>query len=278
MLIKIINFILKVQEIGDGLTKPVEKPIPKPLPPTVHLSSNNIATAKKPLEDKLKQLQPQLQSTSTSTSSSTTTTTSLSTYLSTKSSYVNNTNNEYNKRKKLFHLTNYPNRNQQRPVYKQQQQQSPSSIPYHINNPSIYLQPQPNYYQYNQNVYYHPYMNNNIQYVNNFQQQQQQQNNFSIHEQSIENSHIKLEPIEHSQEHQSQYFTNPIPFKQEPKEYNYENHHQTSTSSSSTGSGETNIVNNLLKDQQVLNLLEKVAEAFRPQTQSSMYQGSWNFH
>lgn len=30
---------IKVQEISDGMTKPVEKPIPKPLPPTVSLST-----------------------------------------------------------------------------------------------------------------------------------------------------------------------------------------------------------------------------------------------
>ena len=93
------------------------------------------------------------------------------------------------------------------------------------------------------------------------------------------NSQVKLEPMEHLQEqHQAQYFTNPIPFKQEPNELNHENQKPTSSSSSSSGGGEpAAIVNNLLKDQQVLNLLEKVAEAFRPPTQS-MYQGSWNFH
>ena len=275
------------------------------MPPTINLTSSSIATtAKKPLEEKLKQLQPLQNNTTTITTSQTTSTTttssasSLSTYLSTKSSYINSTNNEY-KRKKLFHLTNnnYPNRTNnnnnnttQRPAYQQ------SSAYQQQQNPNIYLQPQAAYFQYNQNipaVYYNPFTNNS-QFVNN---QQGYSQTYSVPSQqhpatsfSIQNSHVKLEPVEHTEQQQVQHFTNPIPFKQEPNDFSFEMHqqqYQSNSSSSSSSSalssssssttaishtGEpTAIVNNLLKDQQVLSLLEKVAEAFRPPTQS-MYQ------
>ena len=47
------NYI-QVQEINEGLTKPVEKPIPKPLPPTVCLETDSSIKAKRSLDEKFK--------------------------------------------------------------------------------------------------------------------------------------------------------------------------------------------------------------------------------
>ncbi len=85
---------------------------------------------------------------------------------------------------------------------------------------------------------------------------------------------IKIEPTETYLPQTRAYFANPTEFKQEPIDYvetqnfNYlSNQQQTEqqTQSSST------LVNHLLKDKQVLNLLDKVAQTLRPPTQS-MYQ------
>ena len=68
---------------------------------------------------------------------------------------------------------------------------------------------------------------------------------------------------------QNQYFTNSIPFKQEPSEpiikqelISY-NESPTTSSNNNNENAALNIVNHLLKDQQILNQLEKVAQSFR---------------
>jgi hypothetical protein len=74
------------------------------------------------------------------------------------------------------------------------------------------------------------------------------------------------------------YFTNPIPFKQEPNELGQSTQQQQSSSNEQKPSEESNaisIVTHLLKDKQILNQLEKVARSF--QTPKSGYQGTWNF-
>jgi hypothetical protein len=92
---------------------------------------------------------------------------------------------------------------------------------------------------------------------------------------------IKLEPYEpgpflngrNVSNTNSNYFTNPIPFKQEPSEQvvvkqeasDSTNADGQSSTSSDAGqqSAALNIVNHLLKDKQILNQLEKVAQSFR---------------
>jgi hypothetical protein len=77
---------------------------------------------------------------------------------------------------------------------------------------------------------------------------------------------VKIEP----QEQQWQpYFTNPIPFKQEFKQEPSESASATtsrqnsSNKNSDNDAAALNIVSHLLKDQQILNQLEKVAQSFR---------------
>ena len=93
------------------------------------------------------------------------------------------------------------------------------------------------------------------------------------------------------------YFTNPMSFKQEPSDPTATNNTSSTslsppmaTSSISSTNGPSNaqdggsgsdsaalsIVSQLLKDKQILNQLEKVAQTFRHPT-ASVYQGSWNF-
>ena len=127
---------------------------------------------------------------------------------------------------------------------------------------------------------------------------------------------VKMEPMayeqnypqhypmhEQQQPQQASYFTNPVPFKQEPIDNSYDQSQQAS-SSSGVASGSSSvaaqepasIVSHLLKDQQVLNLLEKVKQTFRQPSQSTyqvlikekflnffkikflFFKGSWNFH
>lgn len=70
---------------------------------------------------------------------------------------------------------------------------------------------------------------------------------------------------EHNQEW-NPYFKNPIPFKQEPSEPQINNSMETSSSTSNAANNQDNaitIVSQLLKDKQILNQLEKVAQTFR---------------
>jgi hypothetical protein len=219
----------QVQEISDGLTKPVEKPIPKPLPPTVHLNTNNVTTAKRPLEEKLKQLQPLNGSHKTNT----THTGYNSSYHNKKfKSFSNNTNH-----------TNYSN-------------------PYRHSNSSNS--------GYATTIPTNPYLDPSIN----------QKFFFNSNNYHITQNTMKIEPTDTAYVPQSfSYFTNPVEFKQEPIEYpttstdyseQQQNVHYQQAEQQSTSN---NLVNHLLKDKQVLNLLDKVAQTFRPPTQS-MYQVS----
>lgn len=98
-------------------------------------------------------------------------------------------------------------------------------------------------------------------------------------------NNLKLEPYEptpqysrpphhhHQQQQQLQlpetsnqsfnYFTNPMPFKQEPSEPVIKQEFQSSAPANSSSDAALNIVNHLLNDKQVLNQLEKVAQSFR---------------
>lgn len=97
------------------------------------------------------------------------------------------------------------------------------------------------------------------QFVNQhpFQQSHYGTNQVVHNGSNVQNVNIKSEPQEPSEmkktsENQwSPYFTNPIPFKQEPLE---SNNKEPNT---------INIVNQLLKDKQILNQLEKVAQTFK---------------
>ena len=105
--------------------------------------------------------------------------------------------------------------------------------------------------------------NNNNNNNNNNQQQQQQPLQINLNE-----TNIKTEPVEFkgglnnipvtSQGKAKPYFTNPLAFKQEPSESNV-----NETIASAATSTALNLVNHLLKDQQVMSQLEKVAQTFR---------------
>ncbi len=69
------------------------------------------------------------------------------------------------------------------------------------------------------------------------------------------------------------YFTNPISFKQEPREVNLPTE-EGSNKKKSEDTTAISIVTHLLKDKQILNQLEKVARSFQ---QPAGYQGTWNF-
>jgi hypothetical protein len=89
------------------------------------------------------------------------------------------------------------------------------------------------------------------------------------------------------------YFTNPVAFKQEPIEPTVQQNsnlsanttpEQSFSSHSAVAPNESDnsekdaltLVNKLLKDKQILNQLEKVAQSFKHPT-SSMYQDNWSF-
>jgi hypothetical protein len=209
-----------VQEISDGLTKPVEKPIPKPLPPTVHLNTNNVTTAKRPLEEKMKQMQPSNGSHKNSTYNSN----NYSNHKKLKNYSSNTTNNYSNSYKNHVHSHHTSN----------------------IQNP--YLNPN----NMNQNFFFN---SNNYQLTQNI---------------------IKIEPTETTayMPQTQPYFTQPIEFKQEPTDYadlQSFNHPSSQQQTEQQAQSSSSLVSHLLKDKQVLNLLDKVAQTFRPPTQS-MYQ------
>jgi hypothetical protein len=142
-------------------------------------------------------------------------------------------------------------------------------------------------------------------------QHQQQQSSQPI---LSEKPTIKMEPIEpqasthytnaHTNEDNQQknilgqvsvpYFTNPVAFKQEPSEPSISQNstlantislHEPPASAQSgivvNGSNDNEkdaltLVNKLLKDKQILNQLEKVAQSFKHPT-SSIYQDNWSF-
>ncbi len=213
-------FVWKVQEISDGLTKPVEKPIPKPLPPTVHLNTNNVTTAKRPLEEKMKQMQPSNGSHKNSTYNSN----NYSNHKKLKNYSSNTTNNYSNSYKNHVHSHHTSN----------------------IQNP--YLNPN----NMNQNFFFN---SNNYQLTQNI---------------------IKIEPTETTayMPQTQPYFTQPIEFKQEPTDYadlQSFNHPSSQQQTEQQAQSSSSLVSHLLKDKQVLNLLDKVAQTFRPPTQS-MYQ------
>ena len=95
---------------------------------------------------------------------------------------------------------------------------------------------------------------------------------------------MKTEPTESDQIMNSPYFTNPIPFKQEPSEMsggelsniNEQVNQKAASAAADDDSNAISIVTHLLKDKQILNQLEKVAQSFR-QPAGSIYQGTWNF-
>lgn len=69
---------------------------------------------------------------------------------------------------------------------------------------------------------------------------------------------VKSEPVELVQSHQQQpYFTNPIPFKQEA------DIKQEPGVTKQEDAAALNIVNHLLKDQNIMSQLEKVAQTLR---------------
>ncbi len=72
------------------------------------------------------------------------------------------------------------------------------------------------------------------------------------------------------------YFTNPVSFKQEPREMSPPEGMSEAQESARKDEDSTaiSIVTHLLKDKQILNQLEKVARSFQ---QPSGYQGTWNF-
>lgn len=89
---------------------------------------------------------------------------------------------------------------------------------------------------------------------------------------------VKSEPQEVNVSNQMPYFTNPIQFKREPSDPLLQQHQQqsqiqqqqqqqlaetTTNGQSKEDAAALNIVSHLLKDQQILNQLEKVAQTFR---------------
>jgi hypothetical protein len=209
----------------------------------------------------------------------------------------------------------YPNPTQNHiPFYNNYQTNQP--IPYYTSNNAYYqlnshnqLQVPPEYYAYHQ------------------QQQQQHQLHQHQHQQLttqpppsssytnevyhpayqyqssvIQSNTIKTEPTEQSHyliqsntnnimTTTTPYFTNSVPFKQEPVDnLNLNSRSSSVTNSSSENSNKKSanedsnafsIVTHLLKDKQILSQLEKVAQfqSFRhPNQNGSLYQGTWNFN
>ena len=90
---------------------------------------------------------------------------------------------------------------------------------------------------------------------------------------------MKLEPtIPNTTPPAIPYFTNPVSFKQEPREVSLSVARSEAEEGSSQQQAEDStaisIVTHLLKDKQILNQLEKVARSFQ---QPAGYQGTWNF-
>jgi hypothetical protein len=141
-------------------------------------------------------------------------------------------------------------------------------------------QPQSQYYTTNPTQNYYSTQAQNFNHAMSYQN-----GNYQLHHQSnsISNTGIKLEPYDPTTQYpvrqvidisppmqQNQYFTNSIPFKQEPSEpvikqeiINYNNESPSTSSNNNNENAALNIVNHLLKDQQILNQLEKVAQSFR---------------
>jgi hypothetical protein len=151
----------------------------------------------------------------------------------------------------------------QAPVYHQQPQQQ---ITY--SHPHAYNHPQLTYTAYNTPAassssstisYYNTVPQTSIALVS--QQSNVYESQTSFQNSSKSTNSIKNEPIEPSVlspiKANQPYFTNPIPFKQEPREANEQGN--------SGGNADTalNLVNHLLKDQQILSQLEKVAQSFK---------------
>ncbi|RNA22140.1 hypothetical protein BpHYR1_051870 [Brachionus plicatilis] len=253
-------------EISDGITKPVEKPIPKPLPPTVdhseitpnkRVSSRSVSesTDQNEIEISTNATQTNLSAslspneTSSSTSSNCSTNVSVSRSgsalrQSTSSSAI------YTKRFKTSH----------RP-YQNYQPSHQTTYPY---SNQFGYQTFPNGYYQQVNPYMPAYQAQSMVYQPYGSQHVYQQSHYGtnqvVHNSlNVQNVNIKNEPEEPSEKEKrsdnqwSPYFTNPIPFKQEPLEPNNKEPNQI------------NIVNQLLKDKQILNQLEKVAQTFKPQ-------------
>ena len=127
------------------------------------------------------------------------------------------------------------------------------------------------------------YQQAQVHYQTNFVQQPAQQS--QLQQSNVSLNPVKTEPTESDQIMNSPYFTNPIPFKQEPSEMSSDMsnlNEQVNTKAASDvaaaddDSNAISIVTHLLKDKQILNQLEKVAQSFRHPT-GSIYQGTWNF-
>ena len=145
------------------------------------------------------------------------------------------------------------------------------------------------YFNYQQS----PYVNGTVTYQPQYQypQQQQPQQTQQPQQQQVYqeasnqqfNNSVKIEPDEsglkvNEKMNSVPYFTNPVPFKQEPSENNVvTTGSDESTKMSDEDSNAFSIVTHLLKDKQILNQLEKVAQSFKQPTNGSLFQGSWNF-
>lgn len=151
----------------------------------------------------------------------------------------------YTKRFKTSHRAHQNYQQSHQPIYSYGNHFGYSNGYYQSVNPYVSAYPP-------SSMVYQPYVNQHAC------QQSQYSTNQVVHNGSnVQNVNIKSEPLvpsemEKSSENQwSPYFTNPIPFKQEPLE---SNNKEPNT---------INIVNQLLKDKQILNQLEKVAQTFK---------------
>ncbi len=156
-------------------------------------------------------------------------------------------------------------------------------VPNYYQNPNLSQQYTPNIHQLqlqqqtqqHEAYMYHHQLQQQHQRQNEIllqQQQQQQQSQYNQQyfmqtnqQQQIQNL-VKSEPYDPNPQNNSAnessnnpYFTNPIPFKQEPKEEPMENNNDQGNDDSNG----LKIVSQLLRDKQVLNQLEKVAQSFR---------------
>lgn len=343
---KDVDRMPSLQEINEGLTKPVEKPIPKPLPPTISSliaegSSLNPTTQTQkptetldvilptspspPLETKLekrspdqmdseKNTQPSAKSPPTQKKPSPIFSTPVSSggYKRLKSYHHTPSPQTQTAASSYRHSSNFYTQNQNKPPYQHYKQpiiqnysQVGGGMP-HMSHSPYYQAQQPIYGYPNQVLTYPPTSNQPIFYQNpayplqapvhqlhNFQnqtsynsapvyqQQMQYQTNVNIQQQL----QVKSEPSipenlkNNSTLESTPHFTNPIPFKQEPRELSPGT---TSTAcpppatktSAEEDSNAISIVTHLLKDKQILNQLEKVARSFQAPTG---YQGTWNF-
>lgn len=330
---KDVDRMPSLQEINDGLTKPVEKPIPKPLPPTVSLNTEPVLKQKRTLDEKFQtQLQTndqttssnesQLESSSSSslsdkssnemevqqTTSSKSSTCSLSPRSETNSSVSFNSTqtktSSFSSSSASSSTSSFKRfKTAHRPFQNNLTHKTASSASFYQNNAQVYqktptfpsytqfqysyppqttvyqqyaqYQPQPQYYTTNGGLsyanssgMYNPQQQTVILSQNGAAYPQYYTTAPVIQQQQPQQISIKSEPYDPrlasgadirnsiNSVNNSPYFTNPIPFKQEPSEPRERSQQRDDEKNA------LNIVSHLLKDKQILNQLEKVAQTF----------------